>query len=109
MNNLGRKQRKSKLLWKLVDITKESKLLKKIKRIQEELNIMSMVLIEQRRVLEEFFRLIPKPGSRPEESARSALQQIVDTNLRDVEKKDQHAEKVHGAVSIFQITGNRAD
>jgi len=68
-----------------------------------------MVFIEQQQALKEFIRLIPKAGSREEESARSMLRQIVDTNLRDVRKKNQHAGKVYDAVSNFSITGSKSD
>ena len=96
-----KKLSKSDILSSLVDITNELELLKEIKDIRDELNIISTVFIEQQRVLKELIRFMPRAVSHEEELARAALHQIVDNNLRDARKRDQHAKQVYDTVSIF--------
>lgn len=90
----------------LVDITKETKLLEEIKDIRDEINMILMVLHDQRTVLEtsthemkhsDKIRRLEKDKD-DAEAVSNDRYEMVAMNIKDFQKMDEHAKGAHDAV-----------
>jgi hypothetical protein len=104
---------KAAILDSLVDISNETILLKEIKDIRDELNIMSMILDDQREALKRYLDMIPEAQKELSVTGdKAGLWTIkpwtaelrhIEASIRDIKRLDEHAERVYDAVSISSI------
>jgi Mg2+ and Co2+ transporter CorA len=83
-----------------LDVHKDVQLLEKIKDIRDELHTLSVIFLDQRKVIDDFERLFPA-GERPE---RPRL--ILEKYIADIERMDKHAKETYQAVRPQPCTGS---
>jgi seryl-tRNA synthetase len=101
------------ILDSLVDISNETTLLKEIKDVRDELNIISMILDDQREALKRYLDMIPEAQKELSVTRDKAGLWIIkpwttdlrriEASIRDIKRLGEHAERVHDAVSISSI------
>lgn len=98
----------------IFDITKETALLEEIKDIRDEIDMILMILKDQRAVFQTSKSEMKGPSEKASDQHVAGVgfidrYQMVDMNIKDFEKMEEHAKRTHNAVCFTHWEAVLAD